>query len=160
MLPDYQRLDNLVGNDRAWADELVRQQCRDEFLHIRDVVRDIRSREFKREKTELALKLRNEVERNAEECAAKINTPDFGRPPYVTDLHIRQKAWSRMLDHDEELLLYAHALSEKAHLLQQKSHADEMTLEMIADLDAGMLRFCNQFFQRSRPLQMPEEGGQ
>lgn len=157
MLPGYQRLDDLVGNDRAWADELVRQQCNRELRHVREVVTDIRSREFKREKIELALKLKNEVERNAEECAERVSRPDYGRPPYVTDLRISRHAWGHMLDNDEDLLLYANALSDKAHLLQQRSHAGGMTVEMVADLDAEILKFCNRFFERSRPLQMPAE---
>ena len=155
MLPGYQRLDDLVGNDRRWADELVREQCQKELKHVRETLQDIRSREYERGKTGMALKLRNEVERNAEKCAEKVGRQDYGCPPYVTDLHVNRRAWLQMLDIDEDLLLYANALSDKAHLLQQKSHAGELTDEMVAEMDAEILKFCNRFFGRGRPLQTP-----
>lgn len=155
MLPGYQRLDNLVSNDRLWADELVREQCQKELKHVRETLQDIRSREYKRGKTGLSLKLRNELERNAEDCAEKVGRQDYGCPPYVTDLRVNRRAWLQMLDIDEDLLLYANALSDKAHLLQQKSQASELTDEMVADMDVDIMKFCNRFFERGRPLQTP-----
>ena len=157
MLPGYQQLDSLVGNDRQRADELVREQSCKELLHIRDVLQEIRSREYKRGKTEMALKLRNEFEKHAEECAEKIGSADFGRPPYVTDLRISQHAWHHMLDYDEGLLIYANGLSDKVHLLQQKSHSDELDLPSLMSLDADIAAFSNQFFERCRPLEIPSQ---
>ena len=155
MLSGFQHLDNLVGNDRLWADELVREQCQKELKHVRETLQDIRSREYKRGKVELALRLRNELERNADECAEKVGRLDYGCPPYVTDLHVNRRAWLQMLDTDENLLLYANALSDKVHLLQQKSQAGELTDDMVAELDAEISKFCNNFYGRGRPLQLP-----
>jgi hypothetical protein len=75
----------------------------------------------------------------------------------VTDLKISHSAWGHMLDVDEELLLDANALSDQAHLLQQKSHADEFETGMATDLDAKVSKFCNKFHDRGHPLQMPPE---
>ena len=157
MYPGFEPLDNLAGNSRPRVDQLVREQCSRELLHMRDVVSEIRSREYKRGKTELALKIKNELERNLEECASKVQRPDYGHPPYMTDLRIGRNAWSYMLDVDEDLLLDANALGDQAHLLQQKSHEDLLENPMIADLDARVSKFCNMFHDREHPLQMPSE---
>jgi hypothetical protein len=152
------RLDDLIGNDRRRADELVREQCQKELQHVREVLQDIRTREFKRDKTDLALKLRNELERNADDSIKKIGNPDYGRPPYVTDLHIDRYAWNAMLNYDEDLLRYANALSDKAHLLQQKSLADELDIGLLTTLDSDISAFCNRFFERGRPIKIvPQE---
>lgn len=155
MLPGYQQLDNLVGDDRHWADELVREQCARELTHIREMVETMRSMEYKRGNTILALKLRNEVEQNASRCAEKVQQTNYGQPPYVSDLHVSHNAWLHMLDYDEELLLLVHALSEQAKLLQQKAHTAELTEAMITRLNADITQFCNRFFERGRPLQVP-----
>lgn len=146
------RLEDLVGNDRRRADELVREQCQKELGHVREVLQDIRSREFKRDKTEMALKLRNELERNVGEGIKKIDNPDYGCPAYVTDLHLNRNAWNSMLNYDEDLLGYAHALSDKVHLLQQKSQADGLDLAQLVGFDSDISDFCNRFFERGRPL--------
>ncbi len=155
-LHGYQHLDKLVGNDRKWADDIVREQCAREMLHIRDVVSKIREMEYKRGRTELALKLRNELERNATDCAEKVQQREYGQPPYVTSLRVSQYAWLQMLDIDEDLLLYVHGISDKANLLQQKAHSGELTDEMTAELDADILEFSNRFFERGRPLRIPD----
>jgi hypothetical protein len=147
-------LDALVGNNRDRADELVREQCQKELGHVRDVLQDIRTREFKRNKTDMALKLRNELERNVEDGIKKISNRDYGRPPYVTDLHIDRYAWDAMLDYDEDLLGYANALSDKAHLLQQKSQANELDPALLASFDSDISAFCNRFFERARPIKI------
>lgn len=141
----------------ARADKLVRDECRTELFHIRDVVSDVRGVEYKRGKTDLALRLRNVVEKNSEDCADKVGRLDYGPAPYLTDLHISNHAWERMLDYDEDLLLFVKALSDEAHLVQEKSHADQLTEELVSDLDAGILKFCNRFYERGRPLEMPAE---
>jgi hypothetical protein len=92
-----------------------------------------------------------------EECADKIGHLDFGRPPYATDLKISRHAWNHMLDYDEGLLIYASGLSNKVHLLQEKSHADELDLPSLVSLDAGISAFSNQFFERGRPLNIPSQ---
>jgi hypothetical protein len=97
------------------------------------------------------------VERHIEDCAEKVGSLEYGSAPYLTDLHISSHAWERMLDYDEDLLLYVKALSDEAQLLQQKSHADQLTDELVSDLDAGILKFGNRFYERGRPLQMPDE---
>jgi ABC-type multidrug transport system fused ATPase/permease subunit len=148
------RLDDLVGDDRRRADELVREQCQKELGHVREVLQDIRTREFKRDKTEMALKLRNELERNAEEGIKKIGNSDFGCPAYVTDLHLNRNAWNEMLNYDEDVLGYAHALSDKAHLLQQKSQADGLDMAQLASFDSDISDFCNRFFERGRPIKI------
>lgn len=155
--PGFQHLDNLVGNNRQRVDQLVREQCAHELQHIREVISEIRTREYNRGKTELALKLRNELERNLEECAAKVQRADYGHPPYVTDLRISNNAWSHMLDVDEDLLLEVNALSDQAHLLQQKSYEDQLENSMIVALDAKVSKFCNKFHDRGHPLQMTPE---
>jgi hypothetical protein len=157
MLEGHRGLYNLVGNDRRWADELVREQSRKELLHVKEILQEIRTREYKRGKTEMALKLRNDLEKHAEECADKIARQDFARPPYVTDLKISWDAWNHMLDYDEGLLVYANGLSNKAQLLQQKSHTDELDLPALVSLDAGISAFTNQFFERGRPLKNPTQ---
>jgi hypothetical protein len=148
------RLDDLVGDDRRRADELVREQCQKELGHVREVLQDIRTREFKRDKTEMALKLRNELEQNAEEGIKKIGSPDYGCPAYVTDLYLNRNAWNDMLNYDEDLLGYAHALSDKAHLLQQKSQADELDMAQLAGFDTDISDFRNRFFERGRPIKI------
>ena len=153
-LPGFQHLDDLVGNNRVWADQVVREHCTRELVHIRETVAEVRGSEYKRGKTDLALQLRNEVEHNIEECSQKIGRPDFGRPPYVTDLHISRHGWEHMLDNDEDLLLLANALSDRAHLLQQRSQAGEPIETLAADLNAQVTSFCNRFFERGRPLQV------
>jgi hypothetical protein len=65
--------------------------------------------------------------------------------------------WENALDTDENLLIKAHLLSDKTHLLQQQSHADQMVVESVAEVDAEVSKFCNQFFERGRPLQLPTE---
>lgn len=151
----YQHLDNLVGNDRQWADALVREQCANELSHINDVISAVRSREYQRGKIELALEIKNKLERNLEDCLEKVRRGDFGRPPYVTDVHISQRGWENMLDNDEDLLLYANVLSDRADLFQQKSHKGELNSETISEFDAEISKFRNRFFERGRYLQAP-----
>jgi len=155
------RLEELVGNDRSWADQLVREQCQKELGHVYEILQDIRTREFKRDKTDMALKLRNELERNTEDAIKKIGNSDYGRPPYVTDLHIDRYAWNAMLNYDDDLLGYAYALSDKGHLLQQKSQANELDMAMLVNFDSDISTFCNRFFERARPIKiLPQETSQ
>jgi hypothetical protein len=157
MLPGIQHLGDLVRNDRQWADDLLRGECVRELEHVREVVADVRSREYKRGKMDLALRLKNEVERNASDCIARIQRQDFGHPPYLTDLHISQRMLAYALDKDEDLLLLANALSDRVHLLQQESLADQLTDKNVAEMDANIIKFGNQFFERGHPMRMPDE---
>lgn len=157
MYPGFQHLDNLVGNDRQRVDKLVREHCARELLHVRDVISDVRSREYKRGKIDISLKLKNELERNLEECAARIQKSDYGRPPYMTDLRVSNNAWGQMLDVDEDLLLLVNTLGDETHLLQQKSLEDQLSNTLITDLDLKVSYFCKKFHDRGHPLQMPSE---
>ena len=153
--PGFQLLDDLVKNDRQWADELVRDQCHAELQHVIQVLQDIRSREYKRENTTLALRLRNEIERNVADCSEKVLRPDYGHPPYLTELHISRRAWNNMLDYDEDLLLFASALSDKVQQLQEASQADALEAHLLTSLDKDVMKFCSKFFERGRPLKVP-----
>ena len=153
-LTGFQHLDELVGDDRQWADQVVREHCASELNHIRETISEVRSVEYKRGKTELALQLRNQVEHNIETCIQKIERPDFGRPTYITDLHVNQRAWEHLLDKDEDLLFFVDALGDQAHLLQQKSLSEEPIDTLVKDLDVQISIFCNRFYERGRPLQV------
>ncbi len=157
MHPGFQHLDNLAGNDRKRVDQLVRDQCAHELAHVREIMTDVRSREYKRGKIDLALKLKNELEQNLEDCLAKVQKPDYGRPPYMTDLRVRNKAWGEMLDVDEDLLLLANSLGDQAQTLQQRSQEDQLSDALVTDLNIKVSQFCNKFHDRGHPLQMPAE---
>ena len=152
-LSGHQHLDRLVGHDRRKADELVRRECIRELMHIKEIISEVRTQEHKRGQMDLALKLRNTVERNIENCAAQISDPGFGTPAYLRDMHISQDAWRNMLDTDEELLLFSQALSDRAHLMQKQSHANAPIDKTVADLDAAVLELSNRFHERGRALQ-------
>ena len=153
---DYQPLEDLVGNDRKWADEVVREQCAREIEQVGELVTQIRSLEYRRGNTSLALLLKNEIERNAQNCAEKIRNPNYGQPPYVTDLRVNQNAWLDMLARDEDLLLYGHTVTSSANLMLQKAQAGELAESMLTELNTSISNFANRFFERGRPLQMPD----
>ena len=160
LMARYPRLEDLVGNDRLWADELVREQCAAQMKQIRDLASEIRSVEYKRGNTALALKLRNELESNAADCVAKVQNPAYGRTPYVSDLNVTRHAWMRMLDLDEDLLLEAQGLSGRAGFLQQKSHVAELTESLVNELNAEVSSFSTHFFERGHPITDPADDNQ
>jgi hypothetical protein len=151
----HQYLDNLTGNDRQWADQVVREQCVRELRHIQEIVSEIRSSEYQRGNQDFALTLKQTLERNLEDWLAKVQRSDYAKPPYVTDLNISQHAWKQMLDRDEDLILHINALGEWASQLQQKSILSQLMPEAAAKLNAEVSKFGNLFFERGRTLQAP-----
>ncbi|MGC1379332.1 MAG: SPFH domain-containing protein [Anaerolineales bacterium] len=152
----HQYLDNLTGNDRPWADQVVREQCVRELRHIQQIVSEIRSSEYQRGNQDFALTIKQTLERNLGDWLDKLQRDDYAKAPYVTDLNISNHAWKQMLDKDEDLILHINALSEWAGRLQQESLLAQLKPEDAAKLNAEISRFGNLFFQRGRAMQAPD----
>jgi hypothetical protein len=154
-LHGFTYINELVRNDRPRADQLVRQQASKELTHAQDILNETRRQVYQAGDTDQALRLRN-LERKFEQYNQEVQRPDFGRPPYLSDLKISRRAWDDMLDYDEDLLLFANALSEKANSLQQKQSSRALNPALVASLESDLDRFYHLFRKRERAIELPE----
>ena len=154
--PGFTTLDELVRGDRAGADRLVREQAGGEVLRIAKILNELRSRVYQQGEVELALRLRD-LERRLERYHQDILQPNYGRPPYLTDLQVKRNAWATMLGYDEDLLLYASALGDKAQDLQAKYTGGEAIAGLLASLEEDLDRLHYRFAGRERAVKPATE---
>jgi len=153
-LPGFTYIDDLVRDDRPRADRLVREQSSQELLHVRDILNELRGRVYRAGDADSALRIK-ELERKFEGRAAEVQRVDFGRPVYVTDLQISRRAWDDLLDYDEDLLLFANALNDKASAIQQRYTSGELSMDLLTSLESELDAFAHRFAGRERAIQMP-----
>jgi hypothetical protein len=155
-VPGMLRLDDVVNNRRVEMDQVVRQQCDLSLSQSAEVLNQVRSKVFKQGNSALALKLRD-LEQTVSRARDKIADPAFGRPAYLdTNLSLDTPNWLRRVDDEEDLLLYAAALSEKALVVQQElTSAEEMEIA-IPEIEKHLNGFLYQFGERARLLKALE----
>lgn len=151
LLAGAARIDTLVDNDRPRADQLVREQCRVELQRSAELLDTLVNRTYTAGATEQALRLRKSRQRFSE-SSEKILRPDFGRPAYLSDLHFDGTAWDRLLDYDEDLLLYAGALADQVLQLQQKWVSGVQAEPELAAVEAHLDEWMYRFGGRARAL--------
>ena len=147
-------VDTFVKLRHPEMDQLVRQQCAFELGRTQEILNQVRSKIFKAGNTETALKIRD-TERFIDDCRQKVLSQDYGQPPYMGDLEINIMAWNAMIDYDENLMLYASAMSEKALLVQQEVKPGEELDLALPEIEKHLNTFIHQFAGRSRALQIP-----
>jgi hypothetical protein len=138
-------LDNLTGKKRVRMDQLVRQQCNDDLKIVNQTLNDLRSRLYKGKQIDQALAAKA-LEEQVARVQEDVNSPNFGRPPYIEDVKVSSQLLDNLLDYDENLLVRASALVEDSkRLLQMHSEGtfapDKLTI-MVERLDAFKTRFA------------------
>ena len=156
ILPGGTLLDTFVKNRHPEMDQLVRQQCEHELGRTQEILNQVRSKTFKAGDTETALQIRD-LERYIDDCRQKVMSQQYGQPPYMGELKISSQAWYRMIDYDENLLLYASALSEKTLLVQQEINIGDDLKLALPEIEKHLHTFIHQFAERSRALQIPDQ---
>ena len=149
-------VDDLVGQDRAQADVLVRDQTHNDLQTAQSALNDLRSRVFAQGEENLALELRA-LEKEFANAREMVMNPNLGVPPYVTDLKINRKLWDDLLDYDEGLLVRSSALGEDVQSLVQESTRGQIGPDKLNQLRASLDALKHHFANRSQALKISEE---
>ena len=140
---------DLVHKDREGADALVRKHCAEELEKTVSVLHDLRFRVFKTGDSDTALHLRT-LERKIGDAVEQVQSAKFGPAAYLNDLNLPNKAWHKMLDYDEDLMLYANALFDEAALAQLVYPDKELDDSKLNELERHLDLFMAKFTARSR----------
>jgi hypothetical protein len=140
---------DLVHKDREGADTLVRKHCGEELEKTISVLHDLRSRVFKTGDSETAMQLRT-LERKIGDAVEQVQSSKFGPAAYLNDLNIPNQAWHKMLDYDEDLMLYANALFDEAALAQLVYPDKDLDGSKLNELERHLDLFMAKFAARSR----------
>lgn len=153
MLPGSTRLDVLAREDRALTDRLVRQQVHDELNRSVKALDYLVTHFYQQNDIQAATRLRK-ARQEFEDAARLVLDSSCGAPPYLagSQLNISRLAWDRMLDYDENLLMYAGALSEKVAAYQEKALAGQAAEPDETGLKSQLQKFNYQFSGRSLAL--------
>jgi hypothetical protein len=149
-------LDDMTADNRQRVDSVVREQCSSEMALIYDILNDLRGRIYRSGDTDMALEVKS-LERKTLVINQEIQNPNFGRPPYLSDLKINRRVWEEQVDYDEQLLARASALSEDTHAIQQKYGAGEFSPEMLQKLESGLDEFRYRFANRGQTIKASEK---
>jgi hypothetical protein len=145
-------LDDLSRHNRQLVDSIVRQQCGADLEQQERMINDVRSRVFKDGNEDLALRLRRLEQKLADARGQVLNTL-FGAAPYLNkELNINRRAWERMLDDDERLLVQAAALTEDAHHFQERLSKQGLDGGYADKFEEKLDLFVNNFSSRQRAL--------
>jgi len=149
-------LDDMTSDNRQRVDSVVREQCSSEMALIYDILNEIRGRIYRSGDTDMALEVKS-LERKTLAINQEVHNPNFGSPPYLSDLKINRHVWEEQVDYDEQLLARASALSEDTHTIQQKYGAGEFSPEMLQKLESGLDEFRYRFANRAQTIKAYEK---
>jgi len=149
-------LDDLSYDDRQRAEQLVREQCRNDLTSAQQILEQLRSKLYRLGQEDLALRMR-ELERHFAANLTRLGDTEFGKPAYLSDLNINGPVWYSMVGYDERLLASATLLQDSAERLQQKyTQQQRLEINWLDSLESQLDEFMHRFEARSRAMRFSQ----
>jgi len=151
LAPGSVSLDELVGKDRQKADGVVREHCSDQLVNTVNILHDLRARVYKENDTEKVLRIRT-LERKIGDASEQVRSGSFGSAFYLNDVQISRQTWHKLLDYDEDLMLYSNAIFDASGLVQLAFPDRGLDDKALNELERQLDLFMTKFVARSRAL--------